>query len=214
MGEVVLVRHGQANSEAKTEEDYDRLSDLGHQQARWLGAWMRDHEQPFDLAMSGSLLRQRQTLAGMGFSDTTVDPRLNEIAYYDLTAQMQSVFGLEQLKPDDFITHFPKTLQAWKDGEIEGPETWESFNARVAAVMDLARQPGKRVLCVTSGGVIANIVAQLLDLPIPQMARIAFPIINSSVHRILVTEHGPLLATFNSAPHLDVADREYARTVY
>ena len=37
MGEVVLVRHGQANSGATDEESYDRLSDLGHQQARWLG---------------------------------------------------------------------------------------------------------------------------------------------------------------------------------
>ena len=214
MGEVVLVRHGQANSSATTEEDYDRLSDLGHQQAKWLGAWMADHEQPFDLAMSGSLRRQKETLAGMGFTDTTVDPRLNEIAYYDLTAEMKSVFGLEQLSPDDFITHFPKTLTAWKNGEIKGTETWDAFHARVTAVMELARQPGKRVLCVTSGGVIAAIVSQLLDLPIPHMARIAFPIMNSSVHRILVTDHGPLLATFNSAPHLDVADRTYARTVY
>ena len=214
MGEVVLVRHGQANSAAKTEEDYDRLSDLGHQQAKWLGAWMKDHEQPFDLAMSGSLLRQRQTLEGMGFTHTTVDPRLNEIAYYDLSAEMKAVFGLEQLSPDDFVTHFPKTLEAWKNKDIKGNETWEEFNARVADVMTLARQPGKRVLCVTSGGVLAAIVSQLLDLPIPKFAQIATPIMNTSVHRILVTDHGPMLATFNSAPHLDVADRTYAKTVY
>ena len=214
MGEVVIVRHGQANSAAKTEEDYDRLSNLGHQQAKWLGEWMAAHEKPFDVAMSGSLLRQRQTLACMGFTETTVDPRLNEIAYYDLSAEMKEVFGLEQLSPDDFITHFPKTLTAWKNGEIKGQETWDEFHARVMAVMELARQPGKRVLCVSSGGVIAAIVSHLLELPIKHMARIAFPIMNTSVHRILVTDHGPLLATYNSAPHLDVADRDYARTVY
>ena len=37
MGEIILVRHGQANSAANDEEGYDRLSDLGHQQAKWLG---------------------------------------------------------------------------------------------------------------------------------------------------------------------------------
>ena len=37
MGEIVLIRHGQANSHATTEEDYDRLSPLGHDQARWVG---------------------------------------------------------------------------------------------------------------------------------------------------------------------------------
>ena len=214
MGEIVFVRHGQANSAATTEEDYDRLSELGHEQAKWLGHWMSQHEKPFDVAMSGSLLRQRQTLAGMGFADTEVDPRLNEIAYYDLSDEMKSVFGLEKVSPDEFVTHFPKTLEAWKSGEIKGQETWQEFQDRVTAVLALAQQPGKRVLCVSSGGVIATVVAQLLDLPIPQMARIALPILNTSVHRVLVTDHGPMLATFNSAPHLDVADRDYARTVY
>jgi phosphohistidine phosphatase SixA len=46
MGELVLIRHGQANSAANDEDGYDRLSDLGHQQARWLGDWLRAHEAP------------------------------------------------------------------------------------------------------------------------------------------------------------------------
>lgn len=36
MSEVMLIRHGQANTGARTEEDYDRLSDLGRRQAEWL----------------------------------------------------------------------------------------------------------------------------------------------------------------------------------
>jgi len=46
MGEIILVRHGQANSAADNEDDYDKLSDLGHQQAKWLGEWMRTHGLP------------------------------------------------------------------------------------------------------------------------------------------------------------------------
>ena len=67
MGEITLVRHGQANSSATTEEDYDRLSELGHQQAEWLGEWMQGHEKPFDHVLSGTLRRHRETVAGMGF---------------------------------------------------------------------------------------------------------------------------------------------------
>ena len=42
MSHITLIRHGQANSAAKDEPSYDRLSDLGHQQAAWLGHYLRD----------------------------------------------------------------------------------------------------------------------------------------------------------------------------
>ena len=151
MGEVVLVRHGHELT-ATTEEDYDRLSELGHKQARWLGEWMKEHDTSFDVVMSGTLRRQVETLAGMGM-DAPCDERLNEIAYYDLTAEMKEVLGLDRVSSDDFRTHFPTTLQVWKDGKINGQETWEAFNDRIRAVFEMAQQPGKRVLCVTSGGV-------------------------------------------------------------
>lgn len=215
MGEITLVRHGQANSAADNEIDYDQLSDLGHQQAKWLGAWMADHDQPYDVVYSGTLRRQKETAAGMGFADVIRDARLNEIAYYDLTDEM-AVYrpDMPRTSPEDFETHFPATLQAWKDGHIKGAESYDGFTTRVAEIIALASQPGKRVLCVTSGGIIARAVAQMLDLDIPLMARIALPIYNTSVHRFRVQTSGPMLASFNSAPHLDVADRIEARTYY
>lgn len=215
MGEITLVRHGQANSAADNEADYDRLSTLGHQQAAWLGEWMRAHDGPFDTVLSGTLRRQRETVAGMGWPDATTDMRLNEIAYYDLTAEMDALDIVDKRTgPEDFATHFPATLQAWKDGQISGTETYDAFTQRVSDVIAMAAQPGRRVLCVTSGGIIARAVSHLLNLDIPRMAHIALPILNTSVHRIHVTPHGPILATFNSAPHLDHSDRLAARTNY
>ena len=215
MGEITLVRHGQANSAADNEIDYDNLSDLGRQQARWLGAWMAAHDQTYDSVFSGTLNRQIDTATEMGFPDATRDARLNEIAYYDLTEEM-SVYrpDLPRTSPSDFEVHFPATLTAWKDGHLKGPETWDAFCARVSEILVLASQPGKKVLCVTSGGIIARAVSEILGLDIPQMARIAVPIYNTSVHRFHVREEGPMLATFNSAPHLDVSDRIEARTYY
>ncbi len=214
MGEITLVRHGQANSAATTEEEYDRLSDLGHEQAAWLGAWMREHDRDYDLVVSGSLRRQRETVAGLGYAGAMTDPRLNEIAYYDLTHDMKAVHGAGRTGPDDFVTHFPATLTAWRQGEIGSAETYNTFRTRVAEVMAMAAQPGRRVLCVSSGGIIAQAISDVLGLDIPQMARIALPIMNTSVHRIQITDHGPLLTCYNSAPHLDTAARAAQRTVY
>lgn len=214
MGEITLVRHGQANSTATTEEGYDRLTELGHTQARWLGDWMRAHDGPFDIVLSGTLRRQRETVANMGWPDADTDARLNEIAYYDLSDEMKNVFGMDTPNPEDFAIHFPTTLSAWRDGQIEGQESWEAFTTRVRDVMEMAAQPGRRVLCVTSGGIIARAVADILQLDIPQMAQIALPILNTSVHRIHVTRHGPILGAFNASPHLDHADRLSARTNY
>lgn len=215
MGEITLVRHGQANSAADNEHDYDKLSELGHQQAKWLGSWMAAHDEPYDAVFSGTLRRQRETAAGMGFADVTQDARLNEIAYYDLTDEMAAYRpDLQRNSPEDFAVHFPATLQAWKDGHIKGNETYTAFHTRVTEILAMAAQPGKRILCVTSGGIIAQSMAQILSLDIPTMARVAIPIYNTSVHRFHVRDYGTMLATFNSAPHLDVADRIEARTYY
>jgi broad specificity phosphatase PhoE len=214
MGEITLVRHGQANSAATDEAGYDKLTDLGHTQAKWLGDWMRAHDGPYDVVMSGTLRRQRETVANMGWPEAQTDPRLNEIAYYTLSDEMAARQGVARAAPDDFALHFPATLTAWRDGHIAGDEPYEAFTTRVADLLAEAAQPGRRILCVTSGGVIARAVAHILHLDIPQMAQIALPILNTSVHRVHVTPHGPILAAFNSAPHLDHADRLAARTHY
>ena len=41
MVQIFLVRHGQANSEAKDEISYDKLSPLGKIQAGWLGHYFK-----------------------------------------------------------------------------------------------------------------------------------------------------------------------------
>ena len=44
MVQIFLVRHGQANSEAKDEISYDKLSSLGKMQAGWLGQYFKKNE--------------------------------------------------------------------------------------------------------------------------------------------------------------------------
>jgi broad specificity phosphatase PhoE len=62
MGTLYLVRHGQASFGA---DDYDLLSPLGQRQAVRLGEYFKYKGVTFEAAMTGTLTRQRQTLAGI-----------------------------------------------------------------------------------------------------------------------------------------------------
>lgn len=214
MGEIILVRHGQANSQATDEASYDRLSDLGHIQAQWLGDYLKDHEGSFDKVISGSLRRHRETAAGMGFLEPVIDPRLNEMDYFNLGQALEDVHGVPFPGPDEFAGHVPQVLEAWHRAEIMGVETFASFENRVTSVLKEAALPGVRVLCVTSGGVIGMIMRHLLDLDPTRMAHVLLPIMNTSLHRVRVIPQGPILASFNAIPHLDDPDRLHARTHY
>lgn len=212
MGEIVLVRHGQANSSATTEEDYDRLSDLGREQARWLGAWMKDHERPFDRIVAGSLNRQRQTAEEMGLENVGTDLRLNEMDYYTLSQAMLDQFGVPIPGPTEFPAHLPRVMEAWQADEIRGRETFAEFEHRVAGLIAEAAKPGMRILCVTSGGVIGMCLRKLLDLTPRRMAEVILPVMNSSVHRLNVRPHGMYLGGFNAVPHLEANGRAHAKT--
>lgn len=214
MGEIILVRHGQANSSATDEESYDRLSDLGHQQAKWLGQYLSDREGPFDKVISGSLRRHKETAAGIGYTDPLIDPRLNEMDYFNLGQALEDVHGVPFPGPDEFASHVPQVMEAWHKAEIMGVETFASFEERVTSVLQEAASPGVRVLCVTSGGVIGMIIRHLLNLDPTRMAHVLLPIMNSSVHRVRVIPQGPILASFNAVPHLDRDDRLHAHTHY
>jgi broad specificity phosphatase PhoE len=216
LGELVLVRHGQANSAAADEDSYDRLSDLGHQQARWLGEWLRAHEASFDRVLMGSLRRHRETAAGIGDLGVTaeIDERLNELDYFNLARAHASHTGRAAPTPDTFVSHITDIMQAWHRAEIQGNESYVDFEARVANVLDLAATPGKRVLCITSGGVIGMMARHILNLDPARMAHLLVPIRNCSIHRVMVRPEARILAGFNATPHLDSPDRLHARTEY
>jgi broad specificity phosphatase PhoE len=208
------VRHGQANSAATDEDGYDRLSDLGHRQAAWVGDWLRAHEASFDTVLMGSLRRHRETAEGMGDMGAAVevDERLNELDYFNLSQAYARHRGTGDIGAEDFPAHIRDVMEAWHRAEIQGNESFAAFEARVAEVLDLATQPGRRVLCVTSGGVIGMMVRHLLDLDPARMAHILVPIFNSSIHRVAVLPQATVLAGFNAIPHLDPPDRAHART--
>ncbi len=216
MGEITLVRHGQANSASQDEDGYDWLSDLGRQQAAWLGEHLRAHEPAFDRVHCGTLRRHRQTAKAMGDvgPPPAEDARLNELDYFNLARALQDRHGVPMPGPDDFAAHVPQVMEAWHRAEIMGNESFAAFEARVTEVLNEAAEPGVRVLCVTSGGVIGMVLRSLLNLDPRRMAHVLLPIRNSSVHRVRVMPQGTILSGFNATPHLDSPAREFARTFF
>lgn len=214
MTEIILVRHGQANSHAKDEASYDRLSDLGRRQAAWLGVHLQATNPHFDQVVTGTLTRQADTARAMGYEITRKDARLDELRYLNLAQALEAQHGIPAPRdPTEFAAHLPQVIDHWQRDRLNGVhESFGSFAARITGLLDeLCRQPG-RTLLVTSGGVIGMVMRHVLTLDNPGMARIMLQVMNSSVHRLHFVHDQLMLGTFNATPHLDMPDRAHART--
>ncbi|NNE50781.1 MAG: histidine phosphatase family protein [Sulfitobacter sp.] len=215
MSHITLIRHGQANSTATDEVSYDKLSNLGHQQARWLGAHLRDTASHHTRLYTGTLTRHIETAEGMEMGmEPARDARLNELEYFTLATLLEKQHGIPfPHEQGQFTAHLPTVFEYWRDGKIEeAPETWESFHTRIEeALQEIAAGHGP-ALVVTSGGLISMAMAQAMGLGIPAMARIALAIMHTSMHRLFpIGGHwSPVL--FNAVPHLDTPDRRIAQT--
>src|SRR4029453_6256941 len=62
MAELYLVRHAQASFGT---DDYDRLTELGHRQSRWLGEYFAARRTQFDRVLTRTPPRHRETLQGI-----------------------------------------------------------------------------------------------------------------------------------------------------
>lgn len=215
MGEITLIRHGQASFGA---DDYDKLSALGHEQARWLGEYVAAQGWRFDSVYRGELRRHRETaegiVAALDVPPVKVDGRFDEMHYDPLQEAYLRETGSDapQSRPE-FLHMFPRLFDRWGAGAlITDAEPFADFDARVNAALDAAVTPDQRVLIVTSGGVISMIMRRVLNLDLATTADMLLNIHNASVHRLTLEEGRLRLSLFNACPHLDHESRAHART--
>jgi broad specificity phosphatase PhoE len=217
MSQIVLVRHGQANTGARDEHSYDRLSPLGHKQASWLGEHFRTRGDVFAQVWTGTLRRHVETADGISAAhagDVTRDPRLNELEYFTMAQLLDQQHGIGL--PDSregFVRHLPTLFQHWQDGKLEGaPESFAHFEARVRdAIHDISTLPG-RTLVVTSGGLIGMAMRLTLRLDMAAFCHVCLSIQNTSLSAWLPLEGQLALTQFNALPHLDTPERLFAQT--
>lgn len=215
MAELTLVRHGQANTGAQDEESYDRLSELGHRQAGWLGDYLRQTD-PFERIVSGTLRRQIETARGLNFGDLphAQDARLNEISYFDMAYALRDSHGLPLPQSQSaFAAHVPQVLEFWKKGEIDPHvESYDSFRGRITEALQDAADRGQRTLLVTSTGVIATLTALALGLDMPRKSKMFLAVGHTSLHKFQLRDGDIHLMQFGATPHLDLPERREART--
>lgn len=217
MSHVILIRHGQANTAARDEGSYDRLSDLGWQQARWLGAYLRGSGERFARSYSGTLTRHVETNQGIDpdcIAETIRDPRLNELEYFTMAQLFAEQHG--QAVPQDregFIHHLPQLFGAWKDGILKGaPESFDSFENRVGEALHEISAGDGRAIVVTSGGLIGMAMRVTMRLDMAAFSHACLAIKNTSLHAWQPLSTGLALTQFNATPHLETPDRQFAQT--
>lgn len=217
MTEIILIRHGQANSVARDEADYDRLSELGHQQAAWLGEHFRETG-GFDRVVSGTLRRQRETAEALNREARPyeADARLNEIDYFLLSRVLNDRHGVPfPTSAEAFAAHVPQVLDMWRRGDSDDlHEGYEAFRTRILSVIHDAAEAGPGAVLVTSTGVIATVTAIALGLTPEVKARMFLRVGNTSVHKFDYSDGVLHLTQFGATPHLDRPDRRAARTYY
>jgi broad specificity phosphatase PhoE len=192
VGVLLLLRHGQGSMGTS---DYDQLSELGHRQARALGARLARAGLSAGQVWCGGLARQRETaravLAELGRppGDLRTDIRLDE---YDPRGVLRAL----QVTLDE-------ALARWIQGGAGYPEPHGAFTARVdASVTDLAVLPGT-TLAITSAGVIAVACARLTGLPAGRWPALARVVVNASITKLITGPTGTHLLTFNDHAHLE-----------
>ena len=220
MGTLYLVRHGQASF---GEDDYDRLSPLGHRQAQRLGEYLRQRFEregvQIDTVLMGSLRRHRETWEGMAqgadWSHTPeVWPGLNE---YDSEALIEAIHPEPLAKPDTpelYRHHFRllrEAIKAWMDDRSQprGMPRYADFVAGIEAALDHVRQncPGN-ALIVAIGGPISTAVGRVLGTPPETTIELNLRIRNTALSEFAFTPKRHMLVTYNTLPHLDSAEHQ------
>ncbi len=226
MSELFLVRHAQASYGS---DNYDKLSELGHQQSRWLGEFFRYRGHTFDQIVCGNMVRHKETLDGIldgmetSSRDKTVIPEWNEFDFETLIKTYLNVFPGQQpapgARPADLMRVLEKTLRAWAEGSLGDsiPETWEQYEKRIQQALATTtrnNEQGTKILVVSSGGAISMAISRILKAPPASMIQMNLQVRNSSISHLYFNRSSLTLAGFNHVPHLEHTERSDAVTYY
>jgi broad specificity phosphatase PhoE len=224
---LYLIRHGQASY---GEEDYDRLSVRGRDQAGALGRFL-GHMQ-LNTLYAGPHVRQQETArfaveaataAGLALPDPEPISELAEYPAFEilkhmmprLVAEDARFAGLEEARTPRLLDEaFHAILGRWSRDEwsAEGLERIAAFVDRVRAGLDRifrAAGSGARVGCVTSAGPIGVAIGLLYGATAERMIRTSVVVRNASITELRFRTQGfdwqpeqVSLVTFNLTAHL------------
>lgn len=231
MGQIYLIRHGQASF---SKSDYDQLADLGFEQAKVLGEALRARVPRVDLAFAGSMRRHQETgstcLQAMGQeASLTLLPGFNEFDHDEIIERHQPRYANRMLMMAEmaatleprraFQRFFQEAVKRWVSGahDDEYTESWPRFKARSVAALaapvgqlqSTAQGSGATALVFTSGGPITAICQHLLRVDDEHAFGLNWVLVNCGVTKIVFGERGnTTLSSFNDHGHFEGARRK------
>lgn len=219
MGAIHLVRHGQASFGTG---DYDRLSELGHEQARLAGEDMAARGLRPDVVIHGGMRRQRETaeglLAGAGWDCLVeVDPRWAE---YDADAVLAAAreaglasdagsldtAGSSEAAKRAFQSQLDAALGHWA-----GLQAFADYRTDADAALAAAAErsgSGRTTVVVSSAGTVSLAVAGLIADPegvVGVWTRLQRVTVNTGIARVVVGRGGMTCIAVNEHQHLERA---------
>ncbi|MFS3127531.1 histidine phosphatase family protein [Nocardioides sp. Bht2] len=220
MGQLLLVRHGQASWGT---DDYDVLSPLGWEQGRILGAAMARRGVKPDRVVIGGMQRHRETCEalfdGAGWSDLNVrsDEGWDEYDHLAMLDLVPAPFEGESPTRAEFQQWFELATDRWigiDDPNGAAPtegyaESFGTFGERVTralrrVVLSMGRT--ETAVVITSGGPIASVTASLLEPEGPRptlWSQLNKVVVNTSVTKVVVGGRGTSVVSFNEHSHLE-----------
>ena len=216
MSRILLVRHGQASWGA---EDYDRLSDLGFDQARVLGAALAAQGIVPDVLVSGAMTRHQQTALavceGAGWElPVATDEGWNEFDHLQVLTRHPAPEGVDIMAdPRAFQTWFEAATLRWTGGQHDDyDEPFAHFSDRVSAALDRTvdtLDPKGTAVVFTSGGPLSWAAATRLDGDEHLWLRLNQVTVNAGVTSFVVGSRGATLIAFNEHTHLSPDQQTY-----
>ena len=205
--------------------NYDALSELGYRQARALGDHWAASGAAFDQIFAGPLQRHVQTAQCItaAYSDAgRALPPVQSLALLDehhgvqvvahVLGNAQHSLGARDAAPGlaradqeqlrrEYFGQFREILLRWAGGELEipGVESFASFRARASRVLArLATAGPGRVLAVSSGGLTAMMVGDLLGLGDEHVIDLNLIVRNCATTEFLASADRRRLLSFNA----------------
>ncbi|HEY8609131.1 MAG TPA: histidine phosphatase family protein [Noviherbaspirillum sp.] len=224
MGQIYLVRHGQASFGSS---NYDQLSELGIRQSRLLGQWFAKTGTRFDRILTGAMQRHRQTADAciaelsaeqVGAAEWLSDADFNEYNHHEVLVrhrpdfadprQVKAFLASQPNAKHAFQEIFQVAMGRWMEGEFDSEygEPWPVFRQRCCGalqrVLDGAGK-SQNILVFTSGGTIATICQQVLGLGDRQVAELNWSLVNAAVTKLFYQPGRVTLSYLNNYAHLE-----------
>lgn len=234
MGQIYLVRHGQASFGSA---NYDRLSELGLEQARSLGERFANSQQRFTKVVCGAMQRHRQTAdACMAMLPKSLcvnpdswhtDPAFNEYDHHEVLVRQRpdfedpkTVLHFLANTPNSgaaFQDLFAAAMARWMSGrhDTEYRETWLEFRHRCINAMQCLAEGSERsqsIVVFTSGGTISSLCQHLLGMGERETARLNWSLVNTGVTRLLYQPGRVSLSYLNNYAHLELPGKSHMVT--